>query len=229
MQFNAVLLRACAHEPAERYANAEELHDDLMRLRDGRPLAARVRRRWPVLAGVGAAAVLAGAGWHFAAVGAQRGSVLIETEPPGAMVVGEGQLRPAPAQFGELTVGAHSAHVMLKGFEPVDVKFDVAAGGEAHPATLRLTRGLGAAEISSLPAGAAYELRQGDAVVKTGTTPAARSAPARRAAAALDMRPSVNPRAPPELSPFSPPHRPAAARTPRPLAATKFPPHPARA
>ncbi len=173
MQFNAVLLRACAHDPAERYANAEELHDDLARLRDGRPLAARVRRRWPVFAGVGVVAALAGAGWHFAAVGAQRGSVLIETEPAGAMVVVEGKLRPAPAQFGELRVGAHSAHVMLKGYEPVDVKFDVAASGEVHPAKLRLTRGRGAAEISSLPAGAAYELRQGGVVVKTGTTPAA--------------------------------------------------------
>ena len=172
MQLNEVLLRACASAPAERYATAEEMHEDLVRLRDGRPLVARVRRRWPVLAGVGAVVALAAAGWHFMQAQAERGGVLIETEPPGAMVVVEGVLRPAPARFAELKTGAHSAHVMLKGYEPVDVKFDVTAKAEAHPPKLRLAHGVGAAELASVPAGATFELRLGEVVVKTGTTPA---------------------------------------------------------
>ena len=172
MQLNEVLLRACANDPAERYATAEEMHEDLLRLRDGRPLAARGRRRWPVFAGLGAVAALAGAGWHLAHTGAERGGVLIETEPPGAMIVMDGRMLRAPAQFAGLTVGKHPAHVMLKDYEQVDVQFDVRPNAEAHPAKLRLTHCRGAAELSSLPPGAEFELRQGDAVVKTGTTPA---------------------------------------------------------
>ena len=115
---------------------------------------------------------LVGAGWHFAHTGAERGGVLIETEPPGAMIVMDGRMLRAPAQFANLTVGKHSAHVMLKDYEQMDVKFDVPANAEAHPAKLRLTHCRGAAELSSLPPGAEFELRQGDAVVKSGTTPA---------------------------------------------------------
>ena len=172
LQLNEVLLRACANNPAERYATAEEMHEDLERQRDGRPLVARVRRRWPLLAGIGAAAVLIGAGFHFASARAQRGGVVIETEPAGAMVVLDGRMRRAPAQFAELTVGRHSARVMLAGYEPVDAVFEVRADAEAHPAKLRLAQARGAAELASRPAGAEFELRQGAVVVKSGTTPA---------------------------------------------------------
>ena len=172
MQLNEVLLRACAHDPAARYATAEEMHEDLARLRDGRPLVARVRRRWPVFACAGAVLALAGGGAYFTQAQAERGAVLIETEPPGAMVVLEGRMRRAPAQFPDMKVGAHSARVMLTGYEPVDVRFDVRADAEAHPAKLRLTRCLGGAELTSVPSGADFELRQGGTVVNGGTTPA---------------------------------------------------------
>ncbi len=172
MLFNEVLLRACANDPAKRYATAGEMHEDLARLRDGRPLAARVRRRWPVLAALGAAVALAGAGGYFVHLEKERGGVLIETDPPGAMVVLEGRMRRAPAQFGDLRAGRHSAHVMLPGYEPVDAPFDVRANGEARPAQLRLKHSVGAAHLASLPPGAEFELRRDDAVVETGTTPA---------------------------------------------------------
>ena len=171
MQLNEVLLRACANDPAARYATVEEMHEDLLRLRDGRPLAARGGRRWPVFAGIGAVAVLAGAGWHFTHTGTGRGSVFIETEPPGAMIVMDGRMHRAPFRFSDLPAGRHAAHIMLKDYEQVDLKFDVQADAEAHPAKLRLARCLGAAELSSLPPGAAFELRQGEVVVKSGTTP----------------------------------------------------------
>jgi len=173
MQFNEVLLRACAHDPAERYATAEEMHEDLARLHAGRPLVRRVRRPWPVIASVATVVLAAGIAWHFAGAQGARGGVLIETEPPGAMVVVDGLLRPAPAQFSDLKAGSHSARVMLKGYDAVDVKFEVAGQAEARPARLRLKRSHGAVQLSSLPAGAEFELRQGHRVVKTGTTPAA--------------------------------------------------------
>ena len=171
MQLNEVLLRACAQSPTARYATAEEMHDDLERLRDGRPLAERARRRWPVLAGVGAVLAL-GAGWQFLPLGTERGGVRIETEPPGAMVVVDGRMRPAPAQFSDLKTGTHSAHVMLKGYEPVDIKFEVPAKAEVRPARLQLKRSLGSGQLASLPPGAEYELRQGESVVRKGATPA---------------------------------------------------------
>ncbi len=172
LQLNEVLLRACANNPAERYAHAEEMHEDLVRLRDGRPLVARVRRRWPVLVGIGAAALLTGAGWHFSHLDTQRGGVLVETEPTGAMVVLGGQMKRSPAQFAELTTGRHSAHVMLPGYDPVDVALEIPANAEAHPAKLRLAQARGAVGLASRPAGAEFELRQGETVVKSGTTPA---------------------------------------------------------
>ncbi|MCE9611643.1 MAG: SUMF1/EgtB/PvdO family nonheme iron enzyme [Chthoniobacter sp.] len=172
LQLNEVLLRACANDPAGRYASAEELHEDLVRLRDGRPLAGHARRRWPLLASVGAAVALLAAGWHFSSLGAKRGGVLIETEPPGAMVVLDGRMKRAPAQFAELPVGRHSAHVMLTGYKPVDTAFEIRAATEAHPAKVRLAQARGAAALASRPVGAAFELRQGEVVVKSGTTPA---------------------------------------------------------
>ena len=172
LQLNEVLLRACANDPSARYATAEEMHEDLARLRDGRPLAVRARRRWPMFAGVGTALVLIGAGAWFAKAQAERGGVLIETDPPGAMVVWNGQMRRAPAQFSEMKVGGHSARVMLAGYEPVDVKFEVRADAEVRPGKLRLAQCRGSADVASLPPGAAFELRQDDLAVKKGTTPA---------------------------------------------------------
>jgi hypothetical protein len=172
LELNEVLLRACANNPAERYGHAHEMHEDLVRLRDGRPLVQRARRRWPIFACAGAAALLIGAGFQFSKPGTQRGGVLIDTEPAGAMVVLDGRMKRAPAQFAELPAGRHSARVMLPGYEPADVAFEVPPNGEAHPPKLRLAHARGVAELASRPAGAEFELRQEGAVVKSGTTPA---------------------------------------------------------
>ena len=45
LRLNDVLLRACANDCGERYATAEEMHDDLLRLRDGRALGGEVAPR----------------------------------------------------------------------------------------------------------------------------------------------------------------------------------------
>lgn len=172
LQLNEVLLRACANNPAERYEHAHEMHEDLVRLRDGRPLVQRARRRWPLFASVGAAALLIGTGFHFSQRGAQRGGVVIETEPAGAMVVIDGRMKRAPAQFQDLKTGRHTARVMLTGYDPVDTAVEIPAHAVARPAKLRLALARGSAELASRPTGAEFELRQGETVVKSGTTPA---------------------------------------------------------
>jgi formylglycine-generating enzyme required for sulfatase activity len=173
LQINEVLLRACASDPGERYVTAAEMHEDLCRVRDGRPLKRRWSVPWRLLLVGGLFVTLAVAGGYGGFLRRARGEVLIETDPPGAMVVCSGSMRRAPARFEQLRVGRYSAHVMLSGYEPADVKFDVALGSLAHPPRLRLLRSHGAAQLDSRPSGALFEIRDGETVVKNGRTPAA--------------------------------------------------------
>ncbi|MEA3210028.1 MAG: eukaryotic-like serine/threonine-protein kinase [Chthoniobacter sp.] len=171
LQFNEVLLRACANEPAERYVTAAEMHEDLVRVRDGRPLKRRWKIPWAGLALLVAVAVAAG-GIYAGFLRSAHGDALVETDPPGAMVVCRGSMRRSPARFQQLGVGACSAHVMLTGYEPVDLQFEIASRRETRLATVRLQRSHGAAQLDSRPAGAVFELRDGETLVKSGRLPA---------------------------------------------------------
>ncbi len=171
LRLNEVLLHACANEPDLRYANAEEMHDDLVRLRAGKSAGSRGPTRWPwVLAALFALALL-GAFYFFSEQHA-RGGAVIETEPPNAMIILGGTMKRSPAQFQSLPTGAQKARVMLTGYEPVELSLDVAARTEAHPAKVKLVRSHGSARIESKPAGATFELREGERIVQRGTTPA---------------------------------------------------------
>ena len=171
LKLNAVFLRACANDPANRYANAEEMHEDLVRLRDGRRLADHRGHRFLLPVGVAAALLLAGALYHYENRRVARGSAYFETEPPGAMIIVGDRMVRSPEGFSGLTTGKHTARVMLPGYDPVVVSFKIKANGTARPPKINLTHALGAAEISSNPPGASFELRQGDAVVEKGTCP----------------------------------------------------------
>ena len=173
LQLNDVLLRACANDPGDRYPTAATMHEDLVRVRDRRPLLRTWKRsrRALVIALLVLAAV--GAGLYHGALRPARGGVLIETEPPGAMVVCNGTLRKSPARFADLPVGNHSAHVMLAGYESRDVKFELTPDSVVRPERLRLERSRGAAQLDSKPSGALFELRAGATVIKSGRTPAA--------------------------------------------------------
>ena len=177
MRLNEVLLRACCFDSKQRYVNAEEMHEDLVRVRDGRPLLGRPgRRRWWPLAAMLVVGVGAFAWWKTEPpIAAGKGSVVIETEPPGAQVRFEdleGRWMQSPARLADVAAGEHVAHVMKVGYAAAHVKFTVAANGEARPPKLVLQRLVGAARIESKPDGCEFEVRDGDAVVKKGRTPA---------------------------------------------------------
>ncbi|HEV7868076.1 MAG TPA: serine/threonine-protein kinase, partial [Chthoniobacteraceae bacterium] len=172
LQFNDVLLRACANDLSERYTSAAQMHEDLARVRDGRPLKRRWSRTKVLVLGALALLVTSAAGSYLGMQRAARGAVVFETEPPGAMIVCDGILRRSPARFDQLKTGTHSAHVMLAGYEPLDVPFEVNGSAEFRAPKLRLQRALGRAQITSVPAGAAFEVREGEQVLRTGRTPA---------------------------------------------------------
>jgi hypothetical protein len=172
LRLNEVFLRACDTNCRKRYTTAEEMHDDLLRLRDGQPLEASTRHRKPLVAALAIVALLACAGFYGLRQSQAHGSVRIETDPPEAMVVlGDKMLR-SPAEFTELRTGQYSAHILLAGYEARDVRFEVKPNEQAHPHLLHLKRAYGSVEIKSEPTGAAYEIKDGQTVVKSGTTPA---------------------------------------------------------
>ena len=171
LRLNEVLLHACANDPALRYASAEEMHDDLARLRAGKSAAARgsAGRVWTLAA---LAAITAAGAFHFFSNRNARGVALIDTEPPNAMIVMDGTMKHSPARFENVPAGARTARVMLTGFEPVEFAVDVAARGEARPEKVKLVRSVGALRVASKPPGAAFELREGERIAQRGTTPA---------------------------------------------------------
>jgi formylglycine-generating enzyme required for sulfatase activity len=175
MRLNEVLLRACARDTEERYASASEMREDLEKVRDGIPLGGlHRRRRWlPIVALLLAAAVAFGA-WRARSpsVQAREGSLLIETDPEGAMVILDGRMLRSPARFTAMTAGERSARVMMPGYDPVDLPFRIEPGGEARPAKVSLRRSTGAVHVESEPAGCEFEIRDAKETVRSGKTPA---------------------------------------------------------
>jgi serine/threonine protein kinase/formylglycine-generating enzyme required for sulfatase activity len=172
MRLNDVFIRACATELTERYAYAEQMHDDLARIREGRPLIQLGRKRWPLLASALVIAAAIAGGFYLKMKNA-RGSASFETDPPGAMIaLVDGQIHPSPWEFTNLPIGQHSAHVMLASYDPVDVSFVVEAGNRVTLPLVKLDRSRGSAKINCVPAGARFELYDADGkVVANGTLP----------------------------------------------------------
>jgi hypothetical protein len=174
MRLNQVLLRACARDPAVRYASATEMQEDLEKVRDGRPLAARGgSRRWLSLAALLLAAGLAFALWKTLPPTSNPGdgAVVIESDPPGAMVVLEGRMLRTPARFAEIRSGGHHARVMMPGYDPVDLPLRVEPGGETRPPTVMLHRSIGGMRVESEPPGCEVEIFAAGEAVKKGSAP----------------------------------------------------------
>ncbi len=175
MRLNEVLLRACNFSSAKRYASADEMHEDLERVRDGRPLLGGrgARRIWGPIA----ALVLAGtAGFALyraetpgAGVGA-AGSALIETDPPGVPFRIEGP-ESRMAQSNEpilnLPAGNYKGLVFDRKFEKLPFTFTVNPGAQTHPPVFQLQRSVGAVRILPKTPDCDVDLCNGRDVIKT--------------------------------------------------------------
>ncbi len=175
MRLNDVLLRACARDTEDRYATADEMHEDLENVRDGRPLGGMHRRRhWlPIVALLLVCGLALGA-WRMRGPSQPEGegATLVETDPPGAMVIIEQRMLRSPAHFAGLKSGTHNARVMLPGYDPLDVPLKIAADTETKPRAISLRRSLGSVHVASQPPGCEFEIRSGADIVKNGKTPA---------------------------------------------------------
>ena len=79
-------------------------------------------------------------------------------------------MKNSPAEFRDIEAGSHDLHVMKPGFDPVDMKVEIAPGESLPP--VKLSRSKGSLQLTTQPAGGTFELR-GDGKLETqGTTPA---------------------------------------------------------
>ena len=175
MRLNEVLLRACARGTDGRYASADEMRADLENVRDDRPLGGVHRhRRWlPVAVLLFVVAAAFGA-WKMRSLAPPlgEGTLFVETEPEGAMVLLESRVLRSPARFTAVSAGERSARVMLPGYEPAVLPFRITPGGEARPAKVLLRRSIGALHVDSEPSGCEFDLFERHEKVRSGRTPA---------------------------------------------------------
>jgi len=174
LQLNEVLLKACAHNSARRYATAEELRGDLARVQAGK----KKFRPAGVLVPIGIVAAIIIAAFlvfhHSApriAPPAGPGTVALTTDPPGAMLILGDQMQRSPATFRNLAPGKYPLRVMLPDFDPIEMEVSVAPAAMLHPPLLKLERSKGSAQLSSIPSGAEFELRQNSKPIRHGKTP----------------------------------------------------------
>ncbi|MEO8353442.1 MAG: SUMF1/EgtB/PvdO family nonheme iron enzyme, partial [Chthoniobacteraceae bacterium] len=172
LRLNDVLLQACASDPAQRYGRAEEMRDDLVRIRAGKPLAARSRRRRLLMTLFLVLAALAGAGVWLEREQAARGSVVITSKPLGATVqIGDKAIH-APARFDRLREGSHEMTVTLADYDTVTKTIEVFADEERTLPIVELNRSTGGLQLSGQPRGATFELRRGNDVIESRGFPA---------------------------------------------------------
>ena len=176
LQLNEVLLKACAHNPARRYASADDLQHDLARIQAGRtklrlsrivvPLAivvaltvaaVLVTRHSPTRKQVPAAPALAAAA--------------ITTEPAGAMVILGDRMERSPANFRGLNPGKYPLRVMLPDFDSIETEVAIGPADNFRPPAFKLSRSKGSAQLASVPAGADFELRRAGEPTRHGRMP----------------------------------------------------------
>ncbi len=175
LRLNDVLLKACAHAPAKRYANAEDLRDDLERIESGK----RTRRfRAAPIAIALAVAAIAGAIalYNFRHAAPQvkvsaPATAIVATRPSGAVVILDDRMEKSPATFRRLEPGKHSLRIMLPNFDPVETDVVLTAGQEQNLPPFQLQRSKGSVQLSSVPAGAEFELSGQEAPARHGRLP----------------------------------------------------------
>lgn len=108
-----------------------------------------------------------------------RGNLVIVTEPAGALVtVGDQPAAPAPLTLNYLKIGRYPVTIRQARYDEVKLDLEVTENGTTNPGVIKLTRIAGALEITSDPAGTAYEVQPANAPTfsigakLTGKTPA---------------------------------------------------------
>jgi eukaryotic-like serine/threonine-protein kinase len=176
LQLNEVLLKACASNPDKRYQDADEMGRDLERIEAGKPARRRPRILIPLLIAV--LIIVAAAVWalpHFVfrkELPTGPATAAISTEPPGAMVVLDDRMERSPATFRDLKPGRHQLRLMLPDYDPVELEVMVEPAQKWQPPAFRLARSKGSAQLSSIPAGAEFELRRAGEPTRRGRSPA---------------------------------------------------------
>jgi hypothetical protein len=178
LQFNEVLLKACAHKPTQRYSSADELRQDLERIESGKP--AKRFRAGRISIALGSAAVLSAVvafAIHYAASQKKVAPVpgpataTITTEPTGAMVIVGDRMEKSPATFRGIEAGKHPLRIMLPEFDPVETEISVDASQTVNFPPFKLQRSKGSLQLTSLPAGAEFELQRNHESTQRGTMP----------------------------------------------------------
>ena len=172
MRLNEVLLRACDTKPAARYECAEQMLEDLRRICQGQPPKLHKQRRWPMVAACCAVLVMGAPAAYYARLKGARGALTIATEPRGALVVVDEIMRRSPARFDGLKAGPHKLRMMLPNHEPITREVDLEPNAELVLPPFILERSRSSVDLTCEPAGAAFELWQGDELAHRGTFPA---------------------------------------------------------
>ncbi len=169
LRLNEVLLRACANPMAERYATAREMHEDLIRARDGQPLSGKPRNRRRMLL---AAVLITLAGFLIHVLTpAGKGGVYFEVEPVEATVFFQERLLRSPVDLKDVPAGTHELRILNGEYENVETTLVIKADEVTRPPKFILQRALRPLTMESEPGGLAFELRSGEELLQSGTTP----------------------------------------------------------
>ena len=175
---NEVLVKACAADSRNRYDSARAMYDDLARVEEGkspRPRRWQSSAKW--LAGaaaiIGAAiALLIWLNRPAAPLGDVHLQTVIQTDPPGAMVMLGDHAQRSPATFTDLERRRYRLRIMSPGYDPVETSVDLAATKLTELPVFHLTRSKGSLELQSDQAGTHFTLRnEKGEVVRDGTLP----------------------------------------------------------
>jgi hypothetical protein len=129
--------------------------------------ATRARKKLPILAVVLACVAmlfmlaLVGTGalwWWFH----RAGEWYVKTDPPGAHVTVDGHTVVAPSTLPALTPGTHRAEIVLQGYEPREVEFDIVPGTRTDFGVVKLEHSTGSLLLTSEPDGVSYEVTNAD-------------------------------------------------------------------
>lgn len=173
LQLNQVLLKACAQNPARRYTTADEMRRDLARALDGKQKFRPARIIVPLVIVAALASAVFATRYFISRNGRPpaHATASIATEPPGAMVILGDRMEHSPATFRDLAPGKYALRMMLPDFDPIETELSVGSEQSLRPPVFKLARSKGSAQLSSVPAGAAFELRRAGEPTRSGKTP----------------------------------------------------------